>query len=198
MKKLVQTVFMAGCLLISADLMSKDKDFSLSFEKGESETVNFQLSNAKNVSVVVYNDFYGELFAENFDKNESVSKSYNFKNLDAGTYFLVLESPQKIEKYSITVSADKKVMINSKPVSTVTKPEFLVEGNKVKVLLSGVQDSAKISISDFDNNIYYNATKSTENGELALSFDLSKKTADSYIISVEENGRVFNKIIRMR
>jgi len=198
MKKVFQSVLLIGFLSISATAMSKEKDFSLSFGKTEAETVNFELSNAKNVSVVVYSDFYGELFSETFDDAHSVNKSYNFKDLDSGVYYLILESQQKIEKYKIKVDSDKKVMIEKTPVSEVIKPEFVVDGNKVKLLLSGLKGSAKISVSDFENTVYYNETKSSDNGNLSLSFDLSKKTADQYIISVEENGKVFNKVISLR
>lgn len=198
MKKVFTSVFMIGFLSISTSAMSKEKDFSLSFGKSEAETVSFELSNAKNVSVVIYNDTYGELFSETFKDHQSVSKSYNFKDLDAGVYYLELESDQKVETYKISVSSNQKVIIDRKPVSAVNKPEFLINGNEVKLHLSGVKNKAKISVTDFQNNEYYNATKSAKNGELELTFDLSKKTADRYIISVEENGEVFNKVISMR
>lgn len=198
MKKVFKSVLLIGFLSISATAMSKEKDFSLSFGKTEAETVNFEVSNAKNVSVVIYNDFYGELFSDTFEDYNSVSKSYNFKDLDSGIYYLVLESQQKIEKYKIKVDSDKKVEIEKEPVSEIFKPEFVVDGNKVKLLLSGVKTTAKISVTDFEDTIYYNATKSATNGEIELTFDFSKKTADQYIITVEENGKVFNKIISLR
>ncbi|MCX8523333.1 hypothetical protein OF897_05300 [Chryseobacterium formosus] len=198
MKKVFKSVLLIGFLSISATAMSKEKDFSLSFGKTEAETVNFEVSNAKNVSVVIYNDFYGELFSDTFEDYNSVSKSYNFKDLDSGVYYLVLESQQKIEKYKIKVYSDKKIEIEKEPVSEIFKPEFVVDGNKVKLLLSGVKTTAKISVTDFEDTIYYNATKSATNGEIELTFDFSKKTADQYIITVEENGKVFNKIISLR
>lgn len=198
MKKVIQSALLIGFLSVSGVAMSKEKDFSLSFGKAEAETVNIELSNAKDVSVVVYNDFYGELFSETFENQNSVSKSYNFKDLNEGIYYLVLESPQKIEKYKINISADKKVVITEEPVSEITKPEFLVNGNKVKMLLSGVKNSAKVSVSDFDDNVYYSATKSADQGKVELTFDFNLKTADRYIISIEENGKVFNKIVSLR
>jgi len=198
MKKVFTSVLMIGFLSVSMSALGKEKDFSLSFGKAEAETVKFEISNAKNVSVVIYNDFYGELFSETFEDYNSVSKSYNFKDLDSGIYYLVLESQQKIEKYKIKVDSDKKVLIEKEPVSEIFKPEFLINGNMVTLQLSGVKNTAKISVTDFDDTVYYNATKSATNGEIKLTFDLSKKTADSYIITVEENGRVFNKIIRVR
>lgn len=198
MNKVLQSALLIGFLSISATAMSKEKDFSLSFGKTEAETVRFEVSNAKNVSVVIYNDFYGELFSETFEDYSSVNKSYNFKDLDSGVYYLVLESDQKIEKYKIHVGSDKKVVIDRKPISETIKPEFLVDKNKVKLVLSGIKNSAKISVSDFEDKIYYNATKSPVDGQVEMTFDLSKKTADSYIITVEENGKVFNKIVSLR
>ncbi|MCX8532220.1 hypothetical protein [Chryseobacterium luquanense] len=198
MKKVFTSVLVIGFLSISMSAMSKDKDFSLSFGKTEAETVNFELLNAKDVSVAIYSDVYGELLSEELNSDKNIAKSYNFKNLDSGIYYLVIESPQKIEKYKIKVDSDKKVLIENEPVSEVFKPEFLVNGNRVKVHLSGVKNAAKISVTDFQDTLYYNATKKALNGEVELTFDLSKKTADQYIITVEENGKVFNKIVSVR
>lgn len=198
MKKVFISVLMIGFLSISMSAMSKDKDFSLSFGKAEAETVNFEVLNAKNVSVAIYSDVYGELLFEDLNSDKNITKSYNFKDLDSGIYYLVLESQQKIEKYKIRVDSDKKVVIENEPVSEVFKPEFSVNGNMVKVHLSGVKNAAKISVTDFQDTLYYNATKKAINGEVELTFDLSKKTADQYIITVEENGKVFNKIVSVR
>ncbi|WP_426278347.1 hypothetical protein ACN9MN_03235 [Chryseobacterium sp. S-02] len=198
MKKVFQSALMIGFLSISASMMSKDKDFSLSFGKTEAETVRFEVSNAKNVSVVIYNDTYGELFSEDLDSDKNVIKTYNFKDLDAGIYYLLLESDRKIEKYKIKVSADKKVIIDKKPVAEITKPEFQSDGNKVKLVLSDLKNTARISVSDFSGNVYYNSTKPAIDGKLEITFDLNPKTADSYIISVEESGKVFNKTINLK
>jgi hypothetical protein len=198
MKKVLQSVLMIGFLSLSVNAMSKDKDFSLSFGKAESETVNFRVSNAQNVSVVIYNDFYGELFSENFSDLNSVNKSYNFKDLDSGIYYLIVESDQKIEKYKINVDSDKKVLIEKEPVSEIIKPEFSISGNMVKLHISGVKNDAKMLVTDFEDIVYYDATKSATNGELELTFDLSKKTADKYIITIEVDGKVFNKIVSTR
>jgi len=198
MKKVFQSALMIGFLSISASMMSKDKDFSLSFGKTEAETVRFEVSNAKNVSVVIYNDTYGELFSEDLDSDKNVIKTYNFKDLDAGIYYLLLESDRKIEKYKIKVSADKKVIIDKKPIAEITKPEFKSDGNKVKLVLSDLKNTARISVSDFSGNVYYNSTKPAIDGKLEITFDLNPKTADSYIISVEESGKVFNKTINLK
>lgn len=199
MKKALQSVLMIGFLSLSVSAMSKDKDFSLSFGKAEAETtVNFEVLNAQNVSVSIYSDQYGELLSENLNSDKNVAKSYNFKDLDSGIYYLIVESDQKIEKYKINVDVDKKVLIEKEPVSEILKPEFSVNGNMVKLHVSGVRDTAKISVTDFEDNVYYDTTKSAINGELELTFDLNKKTADKYIITVEVDGKVFNKIISTR
>lgn len=198
MKKVFRSALLIGFLSISASMMSKDRDFSLSFGKTEAETVRFEVSNAKNVSVVIYNDTYGELFSEDLDSDKNVIKSYNFKDLDAGIYYLLLESDRKIEKYKIKVNADKKVIIDQKPVAEIIKPEFQVDGNKVRLVLSDLKNTARISVSDFSGNVYYNSTKPATEGKLEITFDLNPKTADNYIISVEENGKVFNKTISLK
>jgi len=199
MKKALQSVLMIGFLSLSVSAMSKDKDFSLSFGKAEAETtVNFEVLNAQNVSVSIYSDQYGELLSENLNSDKNVAKSYSFKDLDSGIYYLIVESDQKIEKYKINVDVDKKVLIEKEPVSEILKPEFSVIGNMVKLRVSDVRDTAKISVTDFEDNVYYDTTKSAINGELELTFDLNKKTADKYIITVEVDGKVFNKIVSVR
>jgi hypothetical protein len=198
MKKVFRSALMIGFLSISASMMSKDKDFSLSFGKTEAETVKFEVSNAKNVSVIIYNDAFGELFSEDLNSDGNVTKSYNFKDLEAGVYYLLVESDWKIEKYKIKVSADNNVIIDKKPVAEITKPEFQVNGNKVKMLLSGLKNTAKISVSDFSGNVYYNKTKSATDGKLEVTFDLNPEAADNYIISVEESGKVFNRTISLK
>ncbi|WP_415327012.1 hypothetical protein [Chryseobacterium sp. MMS23-Vi53] len=197
MTKLLKSAFLVGFLLISASLMSKDRDFALSFGTATAKTVNFEVLNAKNISLVIYNDTYGELFSEKTGNEESVTKSYNLENLAAGTYFLVAESDQKIEKYKINISNDNTLQIEKTPFSEINKPEYTISGNMVKLHLSGVKNSATISVTDLAENIYYNATKKASNGDLDLTFDLNLKTADKYIITVEEGGNVFNKIITL-
>lgn len=198
MKKVFKSVLMIGFLSISMSAMSKEKDFSLSFGKNEAETVTFEVANAKNVSVTIYSDSDGELLSEALNSDENVSKSYNFKDLDSGIYYLIVESDQKIEKYKINVSADKKVNIDKKPVAEIAKPEFSVDGNKAKLHFSGLKTAVKITVSDFSNTIYYNSTKSATDGELDLTFDLNPNTAENYIITVEQGGKAFNKIINMK
>jgi cytochrome c oxidase assembly protein Cox11 len=198
MKKVFSSALMIGFLSISASMMSKDRDFSLSFEKNNAETVSFEVANAKNVSVIIYNDTYGELVSENLNSDKSITKSYSFKDVDSGVYYLLIESNQKIEKYKIKVGDDKRIVFDKKPVSEIMKPEFSVNENIVKLSLSGLKNKVKISVSDFSDNVYYSSTKSATDGKLEVTFDLNPQTADNYIISVQENGKVFNKVISLR
>lgn len=197
MNNLLKSAFLVGFLLISASLMSKDRDFSLSIETTTAKTVNFEVLNAQNISLVIYNDTYGEVFSEKLGPENYVAKSYNLENLAAGTYYLVAESDQKIAKYKIKIGDNNTLDIEKTPFSEINKPEYTISGNMVKLHLSGVKDNANISVTDFSENIYYNATKKADNGDIDLTFDLSLKTADKYIISVEEGGNVFNKIITL-
>lgn len=197
MNKLLKSAFLVGSLFISASLMSKDKDFSLSIKSTESKTISFDVLNGKNISLVIYNDAYGELFSEKLESENNVTKSYDLKDLESGTYYLVAESDQKIEKYKINISYNNTVEIEKTPFSEINKPEYTISGNMAQLHLSGLKNSATISVSDFSGNVYYNATKNAANGELNMTFDLDPKTSDRYIISVEEKGNVFNKIVTL-
>jgi len=197
MNKLLKSAFLVGSLFISASLMSKDRDFSLSFKTTESKTISFEVLNGKNISLVIYNDIYGELFSEKLENENTVMKFYDLKELNSGTYYLVAESDQKIEKYKINISENNTLEIEKTPFSEINKPEYTISGNMAKLHLSGLKNSATISVYDFAGNVYYNATKNAANGELNMTFDLDPKTSDRYIISVEEKGNVFNKIVTL-
>lgn len=135
MKNGLISVLLTGFLLFSASFMSKDKDFSLSIESISATTFNFKVSNTQNISLSIYSEKGGELFSENLGNTESVVKSYDLKTLEIGTYFLVAESAQKVEKYKINISYKNEVSIEKKPVSQIKKPVYNVTGNVVNVLM---------------------------------------------------------------
>lgn len=197
MTRILKSFFIAGSLLISASLMSKDRDFALSFGAANAKTVNFEVANAQNISLVIYNDTYGEVFSEKLGTEDSVSKSYNLQDLASGTYFLVAESDRKIEKFRIKIRQDNTLEIENKPFAEINKPEYTISGNMVKLHLPDVKDDTNITVTDFSQNVYYDAVKKAENGEIDLTFDLSLRTSDRYIITVEESGNIFNKIITL-
>lgn len=197
MNTFLKSAFLVGSLFISASVMSKNKDFSLSFKTARAKTISFEVQNGQNTSLVLYNDAYGELFSENVQSESNTTKTYDLKDLNSGTYYLVAESDQKIEKYKINISNNNTLEIEKIPFSEINKPEYTISENKVKLHLSGLKNSATISVSDFSGNVYYNATKNATDGALDMTFDLNPKTSDKYIISVEEMGNVFNKTVTL-
>lgn len=198
MNTLLKSSFLVGFLLISASLMSKDRDFSISLGNVNAKTINFEVSNAKNVSLFVYNDIDGELFSEKLDTENAVSKSYDLQELSYGTYYLVAESETKVEKYKISIGKDNVLKVEKNPVSVINKPEYTISGNFVKLHMSDVNKPVNISVLDFANNSYYSEAKQSADGTIDLTFNLDPKTSENYIIRVEENGNVFNKIISLK
>ncbi len=198
MSTLLKTVFLAGSLLFSASLMSKDRDFSLSFGNVQAKTLNFELSNARSVSVFIYNSAHDELFSENLADGDHVTKTYDFQSLVPGTYYLVAESEMKIEKYKIKINAENGMEVEKKPVSSVNKPEYTISGHMAKLHMSDVKGPVSISVYDLSNTTYYNSNRKYADGKVDITFDLDPKTADQYIIRVEQNGNVFNRLISLR
>ncbi len=198
MSTLLKAAFFAGALLFSANVMSKDRDFSLSFGSIQAKTLNFELSNAKSVSVFVYNNAHDEIFSENLADGDHVMKTYDFQSFAPGTYYLVAESEIKIEKYRIKIGDGNAMEIEKTPVSTVNKPQYTISGHIAKLHMSDVKGPVSISVSDLSNTMYYTSNKNYADGKVDITFDLDPKTADQYIIQVEENGNVFNKIISLR
>lgn len=198
MSTLLKAVFFAGALLFSANVMSKDRDFSLSIGNVQAKTLNFELSNAKSVSVFVYNTAHDELFFENLADGDHLIKSYDFQSFEPGTYYLVAESEVKIEKYRIKITDGNEMEVEKTPVSAINKPEYSVSGHIAKLRMSDVKGPVSISVYDLSNTTYYTSNKKYADGKVDITFDLDPKTADQYIIQVEENGNVFNKIISLR
>lgn len=197
MNTVLKSGFLALFLLISASMMSKDRDFSLAFGNVTTKTVNFEVLNAKNVSLFIYNDTEGELFSEKLG-SDHVAKSYDLQDLSSGTYYLVAESEMRVEKYKISIDKDHMIQLEKTPVTAINKPEYTLSGNFVKLHMSDVKNPVTVSVLDFSNNVYYTAGKNAVEGELLMTFNLDPKTADNYIIRVEENGNTFNKIISFK
>lgn len=198
MNTFLKSAFLAGFLLISASVMSKDKDFSIALGTVNAKTINFEISNAKNVSLFVYNDIDGEIFSEKLDAETVISKSYDLNELSTGIYYLVAESDGKVEKYRININKDNIMEVEKTPISVINKPEYTVTGNFVKLHMSDVKNPVVISVTDFADNNYYTETKQPEGANLNVTFNLDRNTSENYIIRVEENGNVFNKIISLQ
>lgn len=198
MNAVLKSGFLLAFSLMSAGLMSKDRDFSLSVKKTESKTLHFEVSNAKNLSLFIYNDSQGELYAESLSGEDHIAKSYDLQALSPGTYFLVAESETKVEKYKITISSSNAVEMDKTPVSTVSKPEFTLSGHLAKLHMDECKNAVNISVYDSSNTLYYSDTKAAGEGALDLTFDLNPQTSDTYFIRVEENGNVFNKMISFK
>ncbi|OCA76526.1 hypothetical protein BBH99_12465 [Chryseobacterium contaminans] len=198
MSTLLKAVSFAGALLVSVNAMSKDRDFSLSFGNVQDKTLNFELSNVKNVSVFVYNNAHDELFSENLTDGNHVMKTYSFQSFTPGTYYLVAESEVKIEKYKIKINADNVMEVEKTPVSAVHKPEYTISGHMAKLHMSDVKGPVSISVYDVSNTTYYTSNKKYAEGKVDITFDLDPKTADQYIIQVEENGNIFNRMISLK
>ncbi|HCO19907.1 MAG: DUF3244 domain-containing protein [Cloacibacterium normanense] len=197
MKNLLKFSFLIGFLFISANVMANDKDFSISIDNINAKKLSFQMTNAKNVALYVYNDKQGELLAEKIRKHDEVSRTYDLKNFPAGTYYLVAESDSKIEKYKITID-ETNASIEKTPVSEILKPEYTIEGNHVKLVMPKLTDGVTVSVQDFTNTVYYNQNLTPNNGELVVQFDLNPENADAYVISVQKGENTFNKIIYLK
>ena len=196
MKNLIKFSLVAALTFISANVFGKDHDFSLSIGEVKQKTVHFGISNAKNVSIYVYNDDKNELFSEKINV-ETAEKSYNMSNMAAGTYFLVAESDGKIEKYKITVD-QKQVVVDQSPISTMTKPEYTINKNIVKLKMSDVVGNVKVSVSDTANNTFYTNDNAVKNGLIDLTFDLNPASGETYIINVERGEDSFSRMISLK
>lgn len=197
MKNFIKLSFLAAVTLISANVFGKDKGFSLSIGEVKEQTVHFEVANAKNVSLYVYNSDKGEVYSEKIINNDSVEKSYNMSSMASGTYYLVAESDSKIEKYKITVN-DKKVTVDNSPISAITKPEFTINKNMVKLQMTDVVGDVRVSIYDTANNTYYSKNNVAKDGNIDLSFDLNPENPETYIINVEKDGDSFSRMISLK
>ncbi|WP_333853767.1 hypothetical protein [Epilithonimonas sp.] len=197
MKSILKFGFLVASIFVSTSAMAKDKDFSVSIGEVSQKTVHFEVSNAKNVSLYVYDNYKGEIYSEKIINSDSIEKSYNMSEMASGTYFLVAESDAKIEKYKIVVEGDQ-VFLEKSPISTLSKPEYTINKNLVKLQMANVVGDVKVSIYDTANNTYYSKNNVAKDGLIALTFDLNPETADLYIINVEKDGDSFSRMISLK
>ncbi|GGG49075.1 DUF3244 domain-containing protein [Epilithonimonas arachidiradicis] len=198
MKNIVKLSLIVGAMLISMGMSAKDKFFSLSLTEASSKTLRFEIFNAENVSLYFYNDRKDEIYSENIGNRENVEKSYDLSTLAEGDYFLVAESDFKIEKYKVTIDKNGNVTAAKTPVLAFNKPEYTIENNIVKLHMSNVNDAVTVTVSDLSNTEYYNKSVRSSNGEINLKFDLNTNNSPAYLISVERNGDVFNRLITLK
>lgn len=197
MNTFLKTGILLGFSLMSASLMSKDRDFSVSVGNITAKTVHFEVSNAKNMSIFIYNDTEGELYSENLGSEAHIAKSYDLQALSPGTYYLIAESESRIEKYKISIDKNNLVKMEKTPVSSVSKPEFTISGHTVKLHMAEATMPVQISVYDDSNTAYYTSSKKSAEGALDLTFDLNPETSGTYIIRVEQGGNIFNKVITL-
>ena len=197
MKNVFKIISIAGALLISSKAMSKEKDFSISFGNIASQTLSFEVNNAENISLFIYNDADGEIYSEKVGNLNHVTKTYNMGNFEDGTYFLIAESEHKLEKYKIQINR-KNMTLEKTPVKEIIKPEFVINGNKVNIKMDNLQGSVNVSVQDLSNNIYFNEARTPKDGNINISFQLNPKTSEIYIIAVERNGDIFSRMISLK
>jgi len=197
MKKFIKLSLLIGVLLISGSAVARDVDFSLSFNTVTNKSINFNISNSKNVSLYFYDDSKDEIFSEVISKNNTAEKSYNLDKLENGNYYLVAESDNRIEKYKITVK-ENKVNVDKAPISAITKPEYTVTKNVVKLQMSDVVGDVKVSVYDTANNTYYSKNNVAKDGMIDLTFDLNPQNPETYIINVEKDGDIFSRMISLK
>jgi hypothetical protein len=197
MKKFIKLSLLIGVLLISGSAVARDVDFSLSFNTVTNKSINFNISNSKNVSLYFYDDSKEEIFSEVISKNNTAEKSYNLNKLENGNYYLVAESDNRIEKYKITVK-ENIVNVDKAPISAITKPEYTVTKNVVKLQMSDVVGDVKVSVYDTANNTYYSKNNVAKDGMIDLTFILNPQNPETYIINVEKDGDSFSRMISLK
>ncbi len=198
MKSILKLSLIIGFVFVTMSVSAKDRLFSISLTEASSKTLRFEIFNAENVSLYFYNDRKDEIYSENTGNKENVEKSYDLSSLSAGEYFLVAESDFRIEKYKVTIDKNGNIEATKTPVIAFNKPEYTIENNIVKLHIDNVESGVNVTVSDLSNNEYYNKTVKANNGEINLKFDLNSKNSAAYIISVEKNGDVFNRMITLR
>ncbi|WP_027388766.1 hypothetical protein [Chryseobacterium gregarium] len=198
MNTFLKTGILLGFSLMSASLMSKDRDFSVSVGNITAKTVHFEVSNAKNISLFIYNDAEGELYSESLGTQDRITKSYDLQALSPGTYYLIAESESKVEKYKISIDKNNIMKMEKTPVSSISKPKFTFSDHMVKLHMADVKTPVSISVYDASNTAYYTDSKTPVNGAIDLAFDLNPQNSDTYVIRIEQGGNIFNKVISFK
>ncbi|MNT64797.1 hypothetical protein D3C72_2027270 [compost metagenome] len=90
------------------------------------------------------------------------------------------------------------MVVDHSPISAITKPEYTINKNMVKLQMANVIGDVRVSIYDTENNTYYSKNNLAKDGLVSLTFDLNPANAETYIISVEKDGDSFSRMITLK
>lgn len=132
------------------------------------------------------------IFSENLEAKKAISKKFDFKNLEAGTYYLTMENELKIVRYTLEVDEDAlKVVVKKEDV----KPVFRTKGDIIFLNLLNL-DQKDVTIKVYDSSYRLLYTEVLSNKllvEKAFNFENAKK--DSYTVVVKDKTNTYYKDI---
>ncbi len=152
------------------------KVMAVDFSKILGKTVNVTINDMKE------NEVFSELVTV-----RSKSRLYNLKNLNVGTYTVIVEDENQITYQKVYVS--KNSLLADEKVEEINKPSIIQADNKW--IVNGINPNfpAVANIYDLDGNKVF--SESIANGTKSKAYNVAKLEKGVYTFIFSVNGKSF-------
>lgn len=194
MKNLLKSTAVAALMFISFTSMAYEPSINL-VNGIAAKSLVFEMVSTSKETVVSLNDSKANILFYDDVTDKNYAKSFNFKNLEAGTYFLKVNDETQSVVYTIDIE-DTAVKIINKEV-TKKSNVFDTEGKKVRLNLSNKDlNNVDIKIINQDKAKVFGETL-TSQANIDKTFNFEKAIKGNYIISVKDGNKVYYQNIRV-
>lgn len=132
------------------------------------------------------------IFSENLEAKKVISKKFDFRNLESGTYYLTMENELRIIRYTLEID---EAALKLGPKKEDAKPVFRTKGDMVFLnLLNLEQKEVTIKVYDSSYRLLYSEVLADKLlVEKVFNFESAKK--DSYTVVVKDKTNTYYRDI---
>lgn len=191
MNRILKVTALVVLFLSTAISIAKTTETGLDKAK-ETKSVVLNLEKASKGLTVRFTDADNNVLYSEKLKDGAISKKFDMKNLEDGTYFITTSDLTKLVVYTVTLNADE---VNITKTEEVLKPSFRKTSNGVALNFLNLDKSA-VDVTVYDDN-YRMIFNETFNDSLIVNKAFNFKSAyeGNYKVVVTDANRAFSEYI---
>jgi len=192
MKKVIKSVLLI--VVLATTLIVKGNNVNISINE-KSKIINFKIDNNDGDLKVVVKDERGLILHTEKYVGSAFAKSYDFKSLPNGNYYIEVEGKTKVKIFPISITnlgvklIKKNELVFYKPV--IRKSENRVFISKLNLLNN---ESLLVKLYDEKGNLLFNE-KLTKELNLAITLNLENLKSGNYRLVLESNDKTYTESI---
>lgn len=161
----------------------------------DAKSLVFKLdTQSKETSIKLIDDEDHVIYSENIAGQNLYSKKFDLQNLNNGLYFLKVDNPDSVIKYTVRLADTKVEIIDMKEKS---KPFFRLKDEMVYLnLLNTELDDVKIKVYNGNNDLLYKETIK-ESIVVEKAFNFKKAYQDNYVIVIQDKNETYYKEVNI-